>query len=287
MRLIHFSDVHVRELFSLRELPRFGWRRALALLELSLAGRGRQFGDSLTTLRRLVATMETFAPDHILFSGDFTALATPHEFEWAKEVLGPWASDPRRLSVVPGNHDRYTRRSVRERRFERCFGALLESDLPRLQGSAGFPFVRLVGERLAVIGLDTTRLAPFPGLAFGRIDPGQRRLLEDILESEAVRNRAVALLLHHAPLSPHGRPDTLTHGLVDAPELLARLAGRPRTSMHFGHIHHRYWLAANETRPHLFDAGAGTMRCAPGFWVIDLDDAGNVADARDVVLSRA
>lgn len=287
MRLIHFSDVHVRETFPLRALPRFGWRRAAALFELEVCGRGRRFGDSLSTLRRLTASMAALEPDHVLFSGDFTALATPREFAWAREALGPLADDRRRFSAVPGNHDRYTRGSVREERFERFFGHLLESDLPEFQGARGFPFVHLVGDTLAVIGLDTTRLAPLPGLAFGRIDPEQRRNLSRILKSDAIRERAVALLMHHAPRSSRGLADTPTHGLVGADALLRSLAARPRTSIHFGHIHQRYFLPACDAHPHLFNAGAGTLRRAPGFWVIELDAGGRIASSREVTLEDA
>ena len=173
---------------------------------------------------------------------------------------------------------------MRSRRFERFFGHLIESDLPALQGPRGFPFVHLVGDALAVIGLDTTRLAPLPGLAFGELDVAQRQRLAKILDHERVRDRAVALLMHHAPLSPRGRPDTATHGLVHAGALLDALAGRPRTSIHCGHIHRRYWLKADGARPHLFDAGAGTLAAAPGFWVIDLDARGELIAAREVGL---
>lgn len=284
MRLIHFSDVHVRETFPLRDLPRFGWRRAAALFELEVCGRGQQFGDSRSTLQCLTAAMTSLEPDHVLFSGDFTALATPREFAWAKEALGPLAEDRQRFSAVPGNHDRYTRGSMRQGRFEHFFGHLLASDLPEFQGERGFPFVHLVGDALAVVGLDTTRLAPLPGLAFGQVDPEQRQLLARILDSPALQDRAVALLMHHAPRCARDRADTPTHGLLGAEALLRSLAGRPRTSIHFGHIHQRYFLPASEAHPHLFNAGAGTLRRAPGFWVIDLDAQGQISSAREVTI---
>lgn len=283
MRLIHFSDVHIREIFAPRELPRVGWRRAAAIFELEVCGRARRFGDSLSTLRRLVDAMTALEPDRVLFSGDFTAMATEREFTWAREAVAPLI-DSGRLSAVPGNHDRYTRGSVREGRFERFFGSLLQSDLPDAQGKGGFPFVHLIGESLAVIGLDTTRLAPLPGLAFGEIDRTQRELLARILDRDEVRRRAVAILLHHAPLNASGHADTPTHGLRGGSDLLRALKDRPRTSLHFGHIHQRYFLPANGSRPHLFNAGAGTMRPTPGFWVIDLNARGEIESAREVTL---
>jgi 3',5'-cyclic AMP phosphodiesterase CpdA len=214
----------------------------------------------------------------VLLSGDLTALATHPEFQGAREALGKLAWDPQRLSVVPGNHDRYTAHSARDRRFEQYFGHLLKSDLPDYCGPDGYPYVRLVGEKLAVIGLDSTHLAPAPGLAFGRLGFGQLRRLGAILDDPALRGRAVCALVHHAPLHRWGGADSVTHGLWDAKALLALLKGR-HASVHHGHIHQRYWHRATADRPHLFGAGASTMRGDEGYWLIDLAEDGSLTAA--------
>jgi hypothetical protein len=138
--------------------------------------------------------------------------------------------------------------------------------------------VRLVGEALAVIGLDTTRLAPLPGVVFGDVGAKQLAALRDILGDPALQDRAVCVMLHHAPLLEVGRPDSLTHGLRHADKLFEVLAGRP-CSLHFGHVHRRYRLAGSPSRPPLFNAGSCTMEGREGYWVLEIEH-GQITSAR-------
>lgn len=270
MRLVHISDVHVQ--VDYRRLPwrRFGWRRVVAQLELAAMGRARLYEGSLSTLRQLVRDALALGADHVVLTGDLTALALGEEFEGAKDALGPLLDDPMRFTVIPGNHDRYTAHSVRDRRFESHFGRLLHSDLPGSAVVDLYPFVRFLGDHLAVVGLDSTRLAPVPGLSFGRVGREQLAALARVLDAPALAGRAVCVLVHHAPLHRDGRPDRLSHGLLDGGALLGLLAGRPGT-LHHGHVHHRYWLPAKEGRPHVFNAGSSTQRGDEGFFVLDFD----------------
>lgn len=281
IRLAHASDVHVQvEVPRTQGLLRLGWRRALAQVELAGLGRARRFAEAERVLSRIAAAMAGSGVDHAVITGDLTCLAYEEEFERAKAALGPLAEDPGRLSIIPGNHDRYTLNAARERRFERHFGPLLRSDLPRFCGPQGYPFVRLLGREAAVVGLDSTRLAPFPGFAFGQIGREQLARLSALLDAPELRGRSVAVLVHHAPLLESGRPDTVTHGLRDAGALLRALAGRP-CSLHHGHVHRRYWLKANASRPDVFNAGSSTMSGREGFWVVELDEGG-ARGAREV-----
>lgn len=279
MRIVHLSDIHVQIDYRSLPLRRYGWRRSVAQLEWVGLGRAKRFVNALGALKQIVAEIQELAPDHVVLSGDITALAVEEEFACARAALAPIAR-PELFSLIPGNHDRYTRHATSTRRFERHFGELLRSDLPSLAGPTGYPFVRLVGEGLAVVGLDSTRLAPVPGLSFGRIGPEQLRLLSRIVEEPAVRDRALCVLVHHAPLHEDGRPDRLSHGLTDASELLRLLAGR-RCTLHHGHVHHRYWHRAGPDRPHVFNAGSSTMGGHEGYWVVDIaSDGGVTAGAR-------
>jgi len=270
LRLIHVSDVHVQ--IDYRQVPwrRLGWRRAVAQLELQVFGRSRKYEQAEATLRQIAQDVPALRVDHVMFTGDFTALATREEFECARQALGPLADDPRRLSVIPGNHDRYTAHSVRDRRFEQYFGHLIHSDLPLYSADDGYPFVRLLGDALAVVGLDSTHLAPAPGLSFGRLGRQQLRLLARLLNDRAMRGRAVCVMVHHAPLHRHGGPDRMTHGLWDAAELLRVLAGR-RCSLHHGHVHERYRHGASPSRPEIFGAGSSTALGDEGYWLLDWD----------------
>jgi 3',5'-cyclic AMP phosphodiesterase CpdA len=274
IRLGHLSDVHVQVDFLRRPNPhRLGWRRAVAQLELKGLRRARRFDQAEQVLARIAREVSDREVDHVVLTGDLTALALDEEFERAKAALGPLALDPSRLSVIPGNHDRYTVNSARQRRFERHFGHLLVSDLPRHAGPSGYPFVRLLGREVAVIGLESARVPPFPGLAFGKVGPDQLRRLEEILQAPELAGRMLCVLVHHAPLLANGRADAWSHGLRDAAALLRMLAGRPCT-VHHGHVHHRYWLKATPEHPDLFNAGSSTMRGREGYWIVELDEGG-------------
>jgi len=280
LRIVHLSDVHVQIDYKRLPLRRFGWRRAVAQLEWIGLGRSRRFAASLGVLEQIVREALELAPDHVVLTGDLTALAVEEEFACARRALQPlWR--PGLLTVIPGNHDRYTGHAARERRFERHFGELLRSDLPSHCGASGYPFVRLVGAGLAVVGLDSTRLAPLPGLSFGQVGRDQMRSLSRILRDPSVRDRHLAVLVHHAPLHQNARPDRLTHGLLDGQELLHMLAGR-RCTLHHGHIHRRYWHPANERRPDVFGAGSSTERDGEGYWIIDLDEGGRISARKSV-----
>jgi 3',5'-cyclic AMP phosphodiesterase CpdA len=281
MRFLHASDVHITDRYGSRQLLRLGWRRWVAMAELQLGGRARRFAHAEETLRQIARDATALGAEHLIVSGDLTAYAMPDDFVRARAALAPWVEDRTRASVIPGNHDRYTPGSLRSHRFERSFSQLLASDLPELVVEDGFPFVRLLGERDAVVGLCSARVPRFPGMSFGVIGKAQLGALGRALADPRLSGRAVLVLVHHAPFDAKGRPDRLSHGLVDAEALLALLPG-PRFAVLHGHIHHRFHHPATATRPHIFGAGSSTEAGDEGYWVIETKE-GQVASARALV----
>jgi 3',5'-cyclic AMP phosphodiesterase CpdA len=268
MRFVHCSDVHITADYRALSLRRLGWRRWLALLELTVGGRQRAYARAGSLLGAIAREAEALDA-HLVLSGDLTAYALESEFAGARAALGALGADPRRCTVVPGNHDAFTRGSVRTRRFERHFGHLLDTDLPEYRREGPYPFVRLLGEEAAVVGLCSARLPPAPGLAFGAIGRAQLDGLSALLDDARLAGRAVLVVVHHAPLGPDGRPDSALHGLRDARALFARVRG-PRFAVLHGHIHARYHLPASAQRPHLLCAGSSTEAGREGYWVIEV-----------------
>jgi 3',5'-cyclic AMP phosphodiesterase CpdA len=172
--------------------------------------------------------------------------------------------------VIPGNHDTYTPGALRDRRFERHFGHLLDSDLPQYAREGPYPFVRLFDDA-AVVGLLSARVPLLPGFSFGVIGGRQLEGLEALIADPALKDRAVLVVVHHAPLNKAGNPDKPLHGLVDAKKLFALVHG-PRFAVLHGHIHHRYHHPATPQRPHLFGAGSSTQLGREGYWLIDVRD---------------
>ena len=271
LRILHCSDVHVTADYSSIPFCRLGWRRWMALGELTVGGRGKAYGRAAETLARVVQDFHTLGADHFVLSGDLTAYALEPEFQGARSLLGELAADRTRCTVVPGNHDVYTRGALRSRRFERYFGHLLQSDLPEYCRDGAFPFVRLLGEEAMLVGLRSVRVAPMPGLSFGAIGQVQLEALRELVKDVRLRERAVLVVVHHAPLGHHGRPDRYTHGLRDGRALLELLPGDRYAVLH-GHVHRRYHHPASSTRPHLFNAGSSTLSGREGYWLIDVGD---------------
>ncbi|KFE65295.1 metallophosphoesterase family protein [Hyalangium minutum] len=269
MRFVHCSDVHITADYFAQSFFKLGWRRWVALAELTIGGRARAYRKAPETLAAIAREAQGHQADHFILSGDLTAYALPSEFERARAALGPLVEDRSRCTIIPGNHDVYTPGSHRKGRFERYFGHLLESDLPEHRREGAFPFVRLVGEEAAVVGLLSARVPPVPGVSSGLIGPTQLEGLEAIVKDPRLAHRAVLVVVHHAPLTHHGRPDSWLHGLRDADALCQLLPG-PRYAVLHGHVHHRYHHVATADRPHIFGAGSSTLAGREGYWVIEV-----------------
>ena len=270
MRFLHCSDIHVTQDYASAPFLRLGWRRWLAMLEVTVGGRGNAYAQAKQTLRQIAADVELHGADALLISGDLTGYATTDEFVEARDALGHLADSRATCSVIPGNHDCFTPNAERTRRFEKYFGHLLVSDLPAYQREGAYPFVHLKGDAAAVVGLRSARVQ-LPGFASGTIGPAQLSGLAALLSDHRMAGRAVLVMVHHGPLGARGRPDSRIHGLTDGAALLKLLPG-PRFAVLHGHIHERYHHVATDARPHMFCAGSSTQRGHEGYWVIVVAD---------------
>ncbi len=247
---------------------RMGWRRWAGQLELKLARRARRYVKAPETVARLIAEGLRQGADHVILSGDLTALAVDEEFAQARKALGDLADRPDRLTLVPGNHDIFTPGSRDKKRFERWFGHLLDSDLPELRAEGPWPHVRFVGDDVAIVGLCSARVPPVPGIAAGRVEDAQLRALEKICAHHRVRGRSIHVVVHHAPLRWDGKEDRPGHGLADARALLDVCARGGVAAIHCGHIHFRY---AHQVAggPTIVCGGSSTWLGHEGYWLVD------------------
>jgi len=266
LRLVHLSDLHHQIDWRRRSFWSSGWRGAPGRVELHLLGRFGRFVGVEQRIARLVDQVLALAPDRVLLTGDLTALGDEAELRHARALLEPFIAAGL-LVVIPGNHDRYT--DARGGAFELVFRDLLESDLPELADARGYPFVKLVGDRHALVGLDSTRVQGWSHYVVGRLGTPQLRRLARVLEHPLLERRTVLLLVHHGPAGPSGRFDWNESGLIDAEELLRTVRDRPVVLLH-GHSHQRYWHRARPGRPHLIAGGSSTERA--GFWELRVED---------------
>jgi 3',5'-cyclic AMP phosphodiesterase CpdA len=233
--------------------------------------------------------------DHVVVTGDLTNLALDGEFELARDVLEhELGLPPSQVTIVPGNHDVYTRGALVTRRFERHFGPWLTSDLPELAvdtAGARLPIVKL-RDKVAIVALSSAWPQP-PMVAAGELGEEQRAALARVLAHPEVAKRTLVLALHHPALHAWSRTKAWLEGLRDAPELLALLASVPRGVLLHGHLHRREQRTITTREGKVLQVGATSASLhhdAPermaGFNLYDIDEHG-LSRAEAVVFDPA
>lgn len=239
-KLAHLSDVH------LGPLPPFGprhWnvKRALGYLNWH---RGRRHVHTRAVLDLITADIAAQGPDHIAVTGDLVNIALPGEFIAARSWLEGLGS-PGQVSVVPGNHDIYTRLG----RDPGCgrWAEYMRGDADRSNPDAGeaiaFPYVRRRGA-VALIGLNSAVPTP-PFVAAGLLGTAQLSRLRRVLDRLRTDGAFRVVLIHHPPLVGQAPP---LRALRDADVLERVLRDHGAELVLHGHNHRdmlawRQWQA--------------------------------------------
>lgn len=283
LRVAHFSDLHI---LALRGLS------PVRLLNKRLSGYAnlrfkRKHIHRPAYVRAIAREITSAGIDHVVITGDLTNLALESEFEAAlallQDELGLDAAD---VTVVPGNHDLYTRGSHTTGRFARYFGDFLVSDLPDLavpMRVGAFPVVKLRGPA-AIIGLSSAVPRP-PLVAAGKLGGPQLEALRAVLRHPEVTKRTPVVALHHPAHNPPSLLKTLLEGLHDAKGLLQALDGVEGGLLLHGHLHTRIHRTHSTTRGKLHAVGATSASLdhqhpakMAGFNVYSIDARGQVED---------
>jgi 3',5'-cyclic AMP phosphodiesterase CpdA len=265
VRIVHLSDIHVWR-YAFNPIRLLG-KRAVGMIEL-LSGRARRF--RLERLEDVVERARRLDPDHVLITGDLTTTALPGEFRAARAALAPLLADPARATVIPGNHDRYTGRSVRHRNFERSFGDF----------AAGpeYPWIRWLGPETGILALDPTRSHL---TATGRLPADQFARARALVADLAERPRRLIVACHYPLVAPPPYERVLAlKRLKDAGPIRDWLAGIGPHLYCCGHVHAAWAFEPAEIPGQLcLNAGAPLLRDPtgfhlPGFLAIELDGDG-------------
>ncbi len=254
MRIAHLSDLHVAAAVELGRL----WNKRLTGYANFVLRRGRAHQRQL--LEAVIEGVARSGADHVVISGDLSNLALEAELEMAESFLRRHLGFPAEsVSIVPGNHDVYTRGSWRSGRFARYFARNATSDLPEIGVElplGRFPFVRLRGP-VAIIGLcSAVPRAPF--VAAGRLGEAQLDALRRALSHPEVTARTPVVVLHHSPFE---RPTALRQyqeGLRDAAAFRAAVQPAAAGAVLYGHFHRRQ-RARLRAGPEAFQATSASL----------------------------
>jgi Icc protein len=241
--IAHLSDLHMLEA-----------RPAQARSVLELSMRFAAFGQAPTPnarIARLAAAVRA-ARDagaaHLVISGDLTELGTPEQFETFAEVLADARIDPDRVTLVPGNHDAYTRADSWRRALE---GPLA----PFRRTSAAGNGTVVERARAFILPLDVACHQHFTRAA-GELTTGAADALEARVRDLSGRGRPVVIVVHHSPIAHRPRAWQWLHGLRGGERILDLLARYPDVHVLHGHLHHEVELSLDGRRPRVFGAPA-------------------------------
>jgi 3',5'-cyclic AMP phosphodiesterase CpdA len=252
VRLAHLSDVHI----SAADL---GWRRRdwftkrfTSWVNLRWFGRNQRFARADEVLGRLMDELPGRGIDHIVFSGDATALGFEAEFRRAAEILRV-GTEPVQGIAVPGNHDYLTLGTASSGLFEQYFAPWQSGE--RI-GEHRYPFAQRAGD-VWLVGVNAASGNWVPWDAAGRVGPAQRDRLAQLLAELEPGPRF--LVIHYPIRLSSGLSEQRHHGLRDLPEVLAvAKAGGVCLWLH-GHRHEPYFFEQPHWAPFpAICAGSGT-----------------------------
>lgn len=222
IKIVHISDIHIHDRetnlaaiaggiqgFLKKASP---VQKGLHILSkgisaLSAAKRmGYAIKEDRPDIRKiLLEDIDREQPDHVIISGDITNTALEKECEEARRCFERFIPG-RRLSIVPGNHD-YPVFMEQTARITDYFTDAFPN------GKVTFPFVKLLGGELAVIGLNSC-LEIFDFLsnpevvvhtARGKLHRDQLNALSSALADPRMEGRYKIVVLHHHVLEPPDR----------------------------------------------------------------------------------
>jgi 3',5'-cyclic AMP phosphodiesterase CpdA len=242
VRLVHLSDIHVTA-------PAYRWfpedwfnKRLPAWLNLRWLGRGRRFQHAEAVLAALLADFRRRPPDHVVFSGDATALGFEEEMVRASRLLGLGQPDALPGIAVPGNHDYCTRRAATGL-FERHFAPWQTG--VRVSGDV-YPFAQRVGP-LWLVGVCSATPNRWPWDASGGVGKDELVRLRELLRR--LEGGPRVLVTHYPVCLATGKPEHRTHCLRNLHELVeVAREGGVGLWLH-GHRHDAYEHPRTEWTP--------------------------------------
>lgn len=235
IRLAHFSDIHLSSTPLEWKLEDWFSKRLTSWLNHRFLGRARRFARAEDIVARLMDDLLQRDIDHLVFSGDATALGFESEIRRAAEFLRI-SQFPIPGLAIPGNHDYCTRSAAASGAFERHFDRWQKG---RRIGEHRYPFAQQVGP-LWLIGVNAATGNRWAWDASGSVDAAQRGRLQQLL---AGLGPGLKILILHFPicLSGGGREPGY-HGLRDLDAVLAvAQAGGVNLWLH-GHRHTPYFI---------------------------------------------
>jgi 3',5'-cyclic AMP phosphodiesterase CpdA len=225
------------------------------------------FEEQLTPLPKLFKELNV---DLVLLGGDFSTTSLKEEFEkaaaWVKKIEPFWIA-------IPGNHDRYTKKSCKGKHFYRYItNTRHEITHPAM-------FFKLKDQRIEahkiqegwwVIALDTC-LATHLGSSEGLFSLAQEKYFRELLALIPKEDKII--LFNHYPFFHN---DAKSHNLVRGEELQKLIESEPRILLYLHGHTHRHSVADLQpcNLPIVLDSGSCAQGRKGAWNLIDIEPKG-------------
>ncbi len=257
LKIAHLSDLH----FSKVELNPFKLlsKRFIGIINL-LVNRRKVYREN--QLNQLPNLLKTLGLDYIFVSGDITSTSLKEEFERAKELLKSF--DEKQLFVLPGNHDKYTKKACRQNRFYDFFevkNTHLSKNLKDERIEA-YP----LSDKWYYIGLDTclaTSLFACSGMFSKDLERHLIELLDKIPKDKNI------ILMNHFPIIHAAKNRKILHRRDALKNILKRYPNI-KLFLH-GHTHNLAVYKEDDT-PHMLCSGCSSHSKNGSFNILEIED---------------
>ncbi|MBF0350372.1 MAG: metallophosphoesterase [SAR324 cluster bacterium] len=235
LKLIHLSDLHCHDY----PLQWHEWtmKRFLASGNLVLQ-RARKF--PVARFQKLVSLVRTMDFDHLLITGDLTSLGLEREFEQARTLLESLLNVPEKVTIIPGNHDRYIGKNTDTDLFQKYFGEFFTVNTIR-----AIP----LNDQWHLVGWDSTHPNDILTAA-GTVRRSTILATEQYINRHSAASRYI--IMNHYPVwFPDDHHVHDRHELYNLEPVRQWLLKQPQVRLYLhGHVH-RNWFhrVARETEP--------------------------------------
>ena len=235
MKIAHISDLHILKVKG--KVTDFLNKRLIGGLNIYFNRKGEYLVENV---EKLFNDLNKENPDHIVITGDFTNLALPSEYEKAKELL-ELLGESKKISIIPGNHDNYTRGAEKKRLFEKYFAKWIITDI---ETKNKFPYVRLLDDNIAIIGFYTS-IHSCPLCSAGKISKAQIKQFKELMENPKLKDRYKIVLIHQHLLKKSKR-DEWVSGMRERTKIVKLFSDYKIDLVLHGHRHVNSRYIVNE-----------------------------------------
>ncbi|MBN2479396.1 MAG: metallophosphoesterase [Parachlamydiales bacterium] len=258
LKIAHLSDLHFSKI-------RLGFKdifskRIIGMTNLIFNRKKAYINDHL---KKLPDLFKSLGITHVCVSGDLTSTSLDVEFEEAKKFISSFDKKIQFL-IVPGNHDKYTKKSCKTLRFYDYF----HSKKPKFSKSLKEEKVEVyqLNDSWYYIGLDTCIATPLFSCS-GHFSKELENELEKVL-NEIPKDKKI-IIANHFPINHLASKRKILHRR-DNLKILIKKHSNIKLYL-YGHTH-MWAIDKDEDMPYMICSGCSSHKTTGSFNILEIEN---------------